>query len=71
MSQSLWVAVSDSGRVDGLHDTDWLRPHYPTLSLHHIPGKSPEGRVHIQLSVRRWNNAKTQAKLWLIGLIEC
>ena len=51
MSQSLWVAVSDSDRVDGSHDdTDWLRAKAAPLAFlcpRHIPDTSPEGRVHI------------------------
>ena len=42
MSQSQWVAVSDSGRVGGPHDT---AAQLAFLCPRHIPDTSPEGRV--------------------------
>ena len=71
MSQSLRVAVSDSGRVDGPYDTQAAPLAF--LCPRHVPDKSPEGRMptfqslanpaSLLLSVRRWYNAKTQVKL--------
>ena len=73
MSQSLRVAVSDSGRVDGSHDTDWLRPHYlpfsgrVTYQTHRLRAASTfqclAEPASLSLSVRRWYNTKTQVKL--------
>ena len=56
MAQSLWIADSDRGPVEGPHNTD-VCPH-PSASR--IPPP-------LLLSARRWYNAETQVKLWLIG----
>ena len=61
MTQYLRIADSDSGLVEGPHNTDMCA---------HIPvprGSAPPPPLPLLLAVRRWYNAETQVKLWLIG----